>query len=180
MFASANAGADGSETNGVAGSDGTRRGRKYARLQHGFCDRGGGESARADMHELTAGQGILGHEVLRLPNFRTLDFSFGTSKLPGRNYATGGGELVKRFSRGGRGDSGSSKPARPLQGRTTRLPCHLFICGSGGSLLEFRGPVCQQRDGSGFGVVGGLDHELFCVGAYIEADSGEVWQIELE
>jgi len=29
-------------------------------------------------------------------------------------------------------------------------------------------------------VVGGLDHELFSVGACVEADSSEVWQIELE
>jgi len=49
-----------------------------------------------------------------------------------------------------------------------------------GSLLEFSGPVCQQSDGGGFGVVGGLYHELFCVGAYVEADAREVWQIELE
>jgi hypothetical protein len=41
-----------------------------------------------------------GVEISELLDFQSLDFSFGTSKLPGRNYATGGGELVKRFSRG--------------------------------------------------------------------------------
>jgi hypothetical protein len=75
VFASANAGADGSETNGVAGSDGTRRGGKYARLQNSLRDRGGGDGARAEVNELTTGQGILGHEVLRLLNFRTLKIS---------------------------------------------------------------------------------------------------------
>ena len=29
-------------------------------------------------------------------------------------------------------------------------------------------------------MVGGLDCEVFSVGADVEADSGEVWQIELE
>jgi hypothetical protein len=66
MLASANAGADGSETDGIAGSDGTRRCGKYMGLQDIFCDRGGGESARAEVNELTAGQGKFGHEVLRL------------------------------------------------------------------------------------------------------------------
>jgi len=64
--ASANTGADGSEANGIAGSDGTRCGGEYVRLQDIFGDRGGGESARAEMNELTAGQGKFGHEVLRL------------------------------------------------------------------------------------------------------------------
>jgi hypothetical protein len=44
-----------------------------------------------------------------------------------------------------------------------------------GSLLEFRGPVCQQSDGSGFGVVSGLDYEGFSVRADVEADRREVW-----
>jgi hypothetical protein len=75
-----------------------------------------------------------------------------------------------------------------LLGITSRLPVirsvemfrALIQQGCGGLLLEFRGPVCQQSDGGGFGVVGGLDYKLFCVGVYVEADSGEVWQIELE
>jgi hypothetical protein len=56
----------------------------------------------------------------------------------------------------------------------------LDAAGWQGSLPEFRGPVCQQSDGGGFGVVGGLDNELFAVGADVVADPGEVWQIELK
>jgi len=39
---------------------------------------------------------------------------------------------------------------------------------------EFRGPVRQQSDGGGLGVVGGLDDELFAVRADVVADAGEV------
>ncbi len=49
-----------------------------------------------------------------------------------------------------------------------------------GSLLEFRGPVRQQRDGRGFGVVSGLYNELFGVGTDVVADADEVGEIELE
>ena len=66
MFASAHAGTDGGEAYGVAGSDGTGRGGKQVRLQDSFCDRSGGESASAEVNELTTGQGILSHEILRL------------------------------------------------------------------------------------------------------------------
>ena len=43
-----------------------------------------------------------------------------------------------------------------------------------------RRPIRQQRDGGGFDVVGGLNYEVFCVGADVEADLDEVWEIELE
>ena len=64
MFASANAGADGGEAHGVAGSDGTGRGGKQAGLQNIFGDGGGGDGAGADVDELTTSQGILSHEIL--------------------------------------------------------------------------------------------------------------------
>ena len=127
VFASANAGADGSETDGIAGSDGTRRGGKQMRLQDIFGDRGGGKSAGAEMNELTAGQGIFGHEILRLLNFRAWISASATSELPGRNYPTGGGELVKRFSSEGGEVAIQASPALPLQRRETSL--HLFILG---------------------------------------------------
>jgi hypothetical protein len=83
MFASANAGADGGEADGVAGSDGTRRGGKDARLQDSLRDRRGRKSAGAEMHELTTGQGILGHELLRLLNFRAFGFQLRDCKASG-------------------------------------------------------------------------------------------------
>ena len=58
VFASANAGADGGEANGVAGRDRTRRGGEHMGLQDGFGDGGRGESAGTELNELTAGQGI--------------------------------------------------------------------------------------------------------------------------
>jgi len=64
VFASANAGADGGETHGVAGRDRSCRGGKHAGLQNIFCDRGGGDGAGADVDELTTSQGILSHEIL--------------------------------------------------------------------------------------------------------------------
>jgi hypothetical protein len=48
------------------------------------------------------------------------------------------------------------------------------------SLPEFSGPVRQQSDRRGFGVVGGLDDELFAVRADVVTDAGEVGKIELE
>jgi hypothetical protein len=84
VFASTNAGADGSEANGVAGRDGTRRGGKHMRLQDGFGDRGGGDSARAEVNELTTGQGILGHRILRL------DFVFRDCVRGGTEWLRGG------------------------------------------------------------------------------------------
>jgi hypothetical protein len=66
VFASADAGADGGEAYGVAGSDRTARGGKQVGLQDRFGDRSGGESAGAKVNELTTGQGILCHEILRL------------------------------------------------------------------------------------------------------------------
>ena len=45
MFASANAGADGGEANGVAGSDRARRSGQHVRLQDSFGDCSSGESA---------------------------------------------------------------------------------------------------------------------------------------
>ena len=66
MFASANAGADGGEAHGVAGSDRTGRGGEQMGLQDRLWRRVGGESAGAEMDELTTGQGILCHEILRL------------------------------------------------------------------------------------------------------------------
>lgn len=59
--------------------------------------------------------------------FQSLDFSFGTLELPGRNYPTGGGELVKRFSSEGGEVAIQASPALPLQRRETSL--HLFILG---------------------------------------------------
>src|SRR5271165_376748 len=70
MFASANAGADGGEANGVTGRDRTRSGGKYAGLQDCFGDRGGGESASAEVNELTTGQGIFRHGGPPSLNFR--------------------------------------------------------------------------------------------------------------
>ena len=95
VFTSANAGADGSEANGVAGGDGTRRGRKHFRLQNRFCDRRGGKSAGAEMHELTAGQGILGHEVLRLLNFRAFEFQLWDVKAYGEELLHRSREISK-------------------------------------------------------------------------------------
>jgi hypothetical protein len=64
MFASAHAGADGGEANGIAGSDRAGRGGEQVRLQDSFSDSRRGEGARADVDELTTGQGMLGHEIL--------------------------------------------------------------------------------------------------------------------
>jgi hypothetical protein len=51
--------------------------------------------------------------ALRFQNFgfQSLDFSFGTSKLPGRNYATRAEELVNRFSSGVERNSSRKPPA---------------------------------------------------------------------
>jgi hypothetical protein len=91
VLASANAGADGGEANGVAGSDRTGRGGKQVRLQDSFGDRGGGKSASAEMNELTTGQGILGHEVLRLE-----DFIFRAACFRKRRENAYGEELLHR------------------------------------------------------------------------------------
>jgi hypothetical protein len=64
MFASANAGADGSEAHRVTGSNWASLRVKHVRLQNRFGNCGGGDGARADVDELTTSQGILGHEIL--------------------------------------------------------------------------------------------------------------------
>jgi hypothetical protein len=61
VFAAADAGADGGEAYGIAGSDRTTGRGEDARLQNGFSNSRGGEGAGAEMNELTTGQGILGH-----------------------------------------------------------------------------------------------------------------------
>ena len=100
MFASANAGADGGEANGVAGGDGARPGREHVRLQDVFGDGGGGNGAAAEVDELTTSQGILSHEIPS--SLVLLEISAGgeiaSAEMMRRNYCTGEGELVKRFS----------------------------------------------------------------------------------
>jgi hypothetical protein len=66
VFASANAGADGGEADGVAGGYRPRRGIESARLQNGLGDSGGYESSGTDLHELAAGHWILGHYFFAL------------------------------------------------------------------------------------------------------------------
>ena len=61
MFASANAGADGGEANGVAGRDRACGGGEHVRLQYVLGDGGGGDSAATDLNELTTRQGIFSH-----------------------------------------------------------------------------------------------------------------------
>ncbi len=62
MLASADAGADGSETNGVAGRYRAPGGEKFVRLKKDFRGGGGGQGSGADMHELTTIQGMDSHE----------------------------------------------------------------------------------------------------------------------
>ena len=66
--------------------------------------------------------------------------------------------------------------ARHLPGGSSRRTSR----GEQGSFFKFRGPVREQRDRSGFRVVGGLDNKVFAVGADVVADPGEIWEIKLE
>jgi hypothetical protein len=47
------------------------------------------------MHELTTGQGILGHEVLRLLNFRAFEFQLWDVKAYGEELLHRSGEISK-------------------------------------------------------------------------------------
>ena len=62
MFASANAGADGSEADRVTGRNPARRSVKLMRLQDMLGDGSGSDRAGAELNESTAGQGILRHD----------------------------------------------------------------------------------------------------------------------
>src|SRR6201997_630891 len=101
VFASANAGADGGEANGVAGGDGTRPRGEHMRLQDIFGDGGGGDGAAAEVNELTTREGMFRHEIFR-PH-KCVEISAETvspvRRYTERNYCTGAGWLVKRFSR---------------------------------------------------------------------------------
>src|ERR1700756_2484047 len=65
VLASANAGADGGETDGIAGRDGARSGGEHMRLQDIIGDGGGGDSAAAELNELTTREGMFRHEIFR-------------------------------------------------------------------------------------------------------------------
>src|SRR5579872_5165873 len=89
VFASANAGANRSEADGVAGRHGARRGRKNVGLQHRLGDGGGGESAGAELNELATRQGILSHEIFGLARILGVSAtaSAGANHLRGRIIA---------------------------------------------------------------------------------------------
>jgi hypothetical protein len=61
MFASANAGADGGEADGVAGRNAPRGSVKLMRLQDVLGDGCIRDRAGTELDESTTGQGILGH-----------------------------------------------------------------------------------------------------------------------
>ena len=101
MFASANAGADGGEADGVAGRNPARGSVELMRLQDVLGDGGSSDRAGTELNESTAGQGILRHEFpssqLQQVIFRRGEFA--AAEMMRRNYCIAEGELVKRFSK---------------------------------------------------------------------------------
>ena len=100
VFASANAGADGSEADSVAGRNAARGSIKLMRLQDVFGDGCSSDRAGTELNKSTTGQGILRHfppSQLQQVIFRTGEFA--RAEMMRRNYCTREGELVKRFSK---------------------------------------------------------------------------------
>ena len=112
MFASANAGADGGEADGIAWRNPARRSVKLMRLQDILGDGCGSDRAGAELNESTAGQGILRHDFpssqLQQVIFRRDEFA--AAEMMRRNYCIAEGGLVKRFSKENTGPQWDRSP----------------------------------------------------------------------